>query len=324
MKINFKLNSLILLSTIILFAYGCTKPKYGYADTSKKNNEAVKSETLSQIQAVLSGSAPVIQRHIFPAVSGKVIVGQKGTRITIAPNSFVHQNGQAVSGDVDFELQEIFDVGEMIGSGLTTTSEDKLLVSGGELYLNATQKGNPLKLASGSSLGIQVPSNNPDPQMKLFVGSGSPDSSNFDWQAINNPVQSCNDSITQFFGYCFDISQLFNYINCDYFQNDPRPLTDVEIKVPATYNDTNTVVFIHVPSINSIAKIYHYQNGSFWVDGGYKLPVGLSVNFVAVHKDVNGNMFYAYQSNTIANSHVETLSFQQVTVAQLQAFISSL
>ena len=298
---------------------------FGSCDTEHDNAVTLsKSEnTIDHIQSILSAGQPVIQNYTVNSNVYNTITGNKGTRITIPGNAFVDQNGNPVSGNISFELQEVFSAGDMIATGKMTSSGGQLLASGGEMYINATQGSSQLKLAPGKSLEFKVPTNSYDSQMGLFTGNGG-DADNFDWVPNSTPVSQCVDSSIVILGnYCFNLDTLINWINCDYFYSDPRPLTEVEIQVPQGYDDQNTLVYVYVPSINSVAKANNYQNGSFYINGGYRLPVGLAVTFVGVHYD-GVDFYYSIQNAVIVNNHVEVLSFQQVTAAQLAQLLASL
>lgn len=314
-------NSSILLSfftaAVLSFTTSCEKDP----DNAVKLTDSNKSE--NNIQSILANEAPIVQNFTVNADISNTITGDRGTKIRIPGNAFVTQNGNPVSGNINFELQEIFSPGEMIASGKMTSSGGNILASGGEMYINATQGSSQLQLAPGKSLDFSVPTCNYDSQMELFVGNGQ-DDDNFDWvPATNSVVSQCQDSLNPCqTTYCFNITDLFNWINCDYFYNDPRQKTEVEIQVPSGFDNTNTQVYAYIPSINSISRT-SYVNGSFWITGGYKLPVGLAVTFVGLHYD-GTDIYYSVQNATIVNNHVEVLSFQKVTAAQLAQILASL
>lgn len=309
--------SLLLVLPILGLLSSCEKEQNNKVTLSQSTN------TIDKIESFLSSNAPVIQTFQLNTGTYNTITGTEGTSITIPNNAFVDANGNPVTGNVTFELQEVFSPANMIFTGKMTSSGGKTLASGGELYINATQGGNDLQLASGKSLDFSVPTCNYDSQMNLFVGNGG-EGDNFDWTPSSSSiVYQCQDSINPCkTNYCFNFTNLFNWINCDYFANDPRPLTEVEIQIPSGYNQLNTQVYTYIPSINSITRTT-FQNGSFWIKGGYKLPVGLAVTFVGLHHD-GQNLAYSIQNATIINNHVEVLSFQTVSAAQLAILLQNL
>ncbi len=316
MKTSKKICLLILPLLALLFS-SCEKDMDNKVTLSNSNN------TIAEIESFLTSNAPIKQTFQLNAASYNTIRGAKGTSITIPSNAFVDANGNPVSGSFTFELQEIFSPADMIFTGKMTSSGGRTLASGGEMYINASQGGNDLQLASGQSLDISVPTCSYDSQMDLFVGNGQNDD-NFDWvPETNSLVYPCQDSLNPCkTNYCFNISDLFNWINCDYFYNDPRPLTEVEIQVPSGYDNQNTQVYTYIPSISSVTST-SFQNGSFWIKSGYRLPVGLAVTFVGLHS--NGtDLHYSIQNAIIVNNHVEVLSFQKVTAAQLTKLLKNL
>lgn len=316
-SIKQNLFSLLFAFPVLLILVGCEKDMNNKVTLSKSTN------TIGQIESFLSSNAPVKQNFQINSTSHNTITGVKGTSISIPSNAFVDASGKPVSGNITFELQEVFSPGDMIFTGKMTSSGGQTLASGGEMFISATQGGNDLQLAPGKSLDFSVPTCNYDSKMNLFVGNGE-DDDNFDWvPSTNNIVYKCQDSINPCqTNYCFNISNLFNWINCDYFYNDPRPQTEVEIQVPAGYDNQNTQVYAYIPSITSITRT-SYQNGSFWIKGGYKLPVGLAVTFVGLRHD-GTDLYYSVQNATIVNNHVEVLSFQKVTAAQLAQILANL
>lgn len=304
--------SLIALSFIWM---ACSKEK----NTTTTTNPA---QSLARVQSFYLENVPEIQAFQLNAANFSEVEGKKGTKIGVPPNAFMTTDGKVVSGAVTFQLQELRSAADMILAQKQTSSGGKLLASGGEFYLNAQQAGQDLLLAPGKELAISVPTENFTPEMMLFTGSG--EGENFDWVPDSTTtVSECKDSSTfNFSGYCFNLDSLINWINCDYFNNDPRPLTDVEIQVPAGYTDVNTTVMIYVPSINSMVNA-RYNNGSFYINGGYQMPVGLAVTFIGIHDD-GANFWYSIQNATIVNNHIEILSFQIISQAQLLALLQSI
>tara|TARA_B100000678_G_C18223148_1_gene507725 strand:- start:2189 stop:3154 length:966 start_codon:yes stop_codon:yes gene_type:complete len=315
-----KLKYLLLFSFIMAGLFSCKKE-----EVVDVHNQGVNPPpTVERIKSLLAANAPELQEFSVEGDKAASIYGKEGTFLYIPANAFVKPDGSPVTGPVNFELKELLSPGAMILADRPTVSNGQRLVSGGELYMNASQGGVNLRMASGKSIGVEVPTQNFDPNMQLFTGTGSGD--NFNWVLnANTVIQQCGmDSLSPGPSYCFGIDSLFNWINCDYYNNDPRPLTEVDMVVPSGYTDSNTVMIIHVPVDQSIVRVSNYANNVFSVTGGYRLPVGINVNFLAIHSDSQNNLFYSLQNNTIAQNHVENMSFQQITETQLIQLIQSL
>lgn len=99
-----------------------------------------------------------------------IIKGEKGTRIRFAKNCFVHLDGTPVTEGVDIELKEVFNPVDMVLANLTTTFEGQALETGGMVYLNATSKGDQLKVSREGAIQLTIPSDSILPGMSLFKG----------------------------------------------------------------------------------------------------------------------------------------------------------
>ncbi len=316
-KLNLKI--LTLLAFILILA--CQKDE----EVDVNGQGFAPPSAVDQMKDIMKSAAPKVQKFSMKGEASAAFIGAEGVVINIPANAFVDKNGNPVTGLLTVSLKEVLTPGAMILEDKPTESNGRILVSGGELYLRITQGGNELRLADGKSVEVRVPTDNFDLEMGVFTGVSS--DGNFTWvPAPNILMQQCGgDSTSPDPSYCFGLDTLFNWINCDYFMNDPRPLTDVVIDVPGGFDNTNTLVFVHIPSTNSLIKVTNYSNGVFAITNGYRLPVGMVVNFVSIHADIAGNYFVSYQNNTITQGHVENLNYQfTFNQAQLVNFIQSL
>lgn len=104
----------------------------------------------------------------------------KGTLLVVPANAFVFEDGTAPTAEVDIILQEAYDPSDFILHNLTTTSDGRVLQTGGMLSINAQSAGKELRLADGMTITVSIPNGgNFDPTMELFyaqpVASGSVD-----------------------------------------------------------------------------------------------------------------------------------------------------
>jgi len=129
------------------------------------------------------------------------IVGKNGAHINIPPQSLVDFSGQLVSGEVQLQLLEVFTKREIVLSQTFTTSEDKLLEMGGQLFLQATQNYLPLKLIKPIPVDIPMVQGIRNPvAMRLYQGSTSitrsfGESPVFDWKSSEKkklPISKLN------------------------------------------------------------------------------------------------------------------------------------
>lgn len=334
-----KTAAILLLATAILWLSSCNKDLSQNSTTYGNSSMMVMMEELQ----------PPMQYFYVSALEESTIEAEGGVQLRIPKKAFLFPNGQPVTGgSITLEVQELLDPGSMLAADKPTTSGGRILSSGGQVYFNARQSGQELRLAPGKEIDFKVPAPNPDPNMQLFAGSS--DSAGFDWQPVSNPVTisdttsgSTNDTTgtggdttgtgsSSGWGrysdslqyYEFSIRQMFRWINCDYFWGTSGPTTGFEVCLPEEFDGQNSRVYVYIPSINSVVRTYFdYQKGVFTVGSGYYLPVGLDVVFVAVsYKD--GKPYYSIQSATIVQGHKEKMIMTEVDKQKLAQFLQSL
>lgn len=108
----------------------------------------------------------------FNVPSGKVtkVTGKKGTVISINPDNLMTENGQPLGKEIEVELKELTDTEALLRANASTTSDGRLLVSGGAYYINLTSDGQKLKLKPGRTLSVQFPKLSTK-EMSLFYGT---------------------------------------------------------------------------------------------------------------------------------------------------------
>jgi|GEM_PF-2378740 len=111
------------------------------------------------------------QSFVFEQEGAQEVRGEKGTQLLIPDNAFQTKEGKSVSNkDVVFVLEEFPGLGNAVQHQLSTMSNGKILESGGMFRMEATYQGQELELRSGKKIDVQMPSNNMQKGMKVFVG----------------------------------------------------------------------------------------------------------------------------------------------------------
>lgn len=129
------------------------------------------------------------QYFSFDASQGTEVIGAEGTRLQIAPNSFVTADGTTATGKVEFVLQEAYSYSSMLLQNLPTMAGDKLLETGGMLYVEARDAaGRQLKLKEGQQIQAVMASEEASlPDMQTFEGEKKADGT-VNWVATNQAV----------------------------------------------------------------------------------------------------------------------------------------
>ncbi|MCB0737083.1 MAG: hypothetical protein KDC92_06190, partial [Bacteroidetes bacterium] len=90
----------------------------------------------------------------------------RGTRLSIKPNSFITKN----NGDVTLYIDEILDLSDMVIFNLSTTSKGALLETGGMLKITAVQGNDTLSNKLLKNINITVPTKDFKPDMRIWNG----------------------------------------------------------------------------------------------------------------------------------------------------------
>ena len=242
---------------------------------------------------------------------------EQGTAIYAYDYLFEDLNGNPVSYPIDITIDEAYTPRDMILKNMPTVSNGKLLVSGGEFEIRASKDGQELRLKEWSALKINVPADNPDPQMELFVGN-RPSDDVFNWE----PVTSGIDTISNYFlgvlndNYNLSISDL-GYINCDYYANyDPNTLTTVSFANVLDPNNEFTYNNIYIPEINSLVSAFDGKTGN--------VPIGTKAKAFCMAVDSKGEIFAYQEDFTITENHIIVVELEPVSLEELEALLNEL
>ncbi len=311
--------SLLLLAILILNS--CKKEE----EDSRVFNEP--NVTLDFFENNLNNSKQVFTVDL---TNTTWLSGSKGTYIIISPCSFLDVDGNEVLGEIEFELIEAQTNIDMLKLNRPTFTKDgQLLVSGGVLYINANKDGEPLNINPNCALNVYMPdvnSNYAGGDMQYFSGE-TDDNGVFAWDLEDDTVtvQAWDNDNGDAMVYGFNVDSV-GWINCDYFYNWQGDLTGVEVQMPQGYNGSNSQVFIHYNSINSIAGLNDFnQDGIFDLGSGYETPVGMGVKFIALSGDSLSGYYFDTVSSIISLNHNEVISIMNpISSTDLQDLLNNL
>ncbi len=112
-----------------------------------------------------------LERQFFTidAKQDHVLESEGGAVITIPKGAFRDADGNAVETEVKIELKEAQSLQDQLLSDIIPDAEQKLLASGGMLYINATSKGQQLLIDENTPIYVEVPKQTDNPVM-VFEG----------------------------------------------------------------------------------------------------------------------------------------------------------
>jgi len=153
-----------VLIAVIFLIQSCTNPNSKVTTVA-----AFKPGPLDAAYATLR---PKIQQFNIDNKKVNTVKAAGGTDILIPANCFVDGNGNSIEGNVQVEIVEAFSLQDFITSGLATTSDDKILMSNGMMYINAMSGDTKLQLNKGETLSVSMPTMNGADGFQMFTGDG--------------------------------------------------------------------------------------------------------------------------------------------------------
>lgn len=117
--------------------------------------------------------------HLNPNMSN-TLECKNGTLIIVPKNTFKDKEGKLVTKNVQLEVVEALNMADMIGYNLTTMNNEKVLQSGGMLYIQPTSNGKEITISKDKPLHIEVPTQKIVPEMMAWKG-GVDKKGNINW-----------------------------------------------------------------------------------------------------------------------------------------------
>ena len=216
---------------------------------------------------------------IYPATE-QVIYGKQGTVVRFPANCFSTQ-GLTDVNEIEITLCEYYTIEDILLSGLTTTSADRIIETGGAIYIEARFKKKILHLKTDHPIEIFFPSETDELKNGMKPFEGKSRDGLIDWDVeINGDVKKIKEG-TQLFreeqdvedssdwegeewseegyyseadGYLMKVGKM-GFINCDRFYDFPVN-TELIVSVDSDVKMSYRLVF---EDIKSVLAGYEYS-----------------------------------------------------------------
>jgi len=229
-----------------------------------------------------------------------------GLQCTFYPGSILTASNTPVAGRIYIETQLLKAKGDMIRMGTPTTSNGKLLISGGEFFVRLTKNGQELQLAPNSRYYIQYNDPSPSPLMRLFAGDQT-NPAVFNWLPLTDTL----NTVTAFNQYYQVSTNRLQWINCDYFYDTTGiPQTIVSANLPANYTNANTTAYTVLNDMHAVVGMYGNATTRKFSTG--RLPANKQVTVVIISKQ--GNDYFLGHEQVLTTGSAGTIGNQSVTV----------
>ncbi len=161
---------------------------------------------------------------IYPATE-QIIFGEQGTVVRFPANCFSTQ-GLTDVNEIEITLCEYYTIEDILLSGLTTTSEDKIIETGGAIYVEARFKEKVLHLKTDHPIDIFFPSEMDELKNGMKPFEGKSKNGLIDWDVeINGDVKKIKEG-TQLFPEEQDVEDSSNWENEDWSEEGYYSETD--------------------------------------------------------------------------------------------------
>jgi hypothetical protein len=230
-----RLNQILHITIISILLAACSNDRQQTGETNEPI-EILENSIFPDIESaeLFDKLRPTPQKFQVSGNIDNLIAGESGTRVFIPKNCFVDENMKAVKGNIEIELVEVLSTSDFIKSNLHTVSNGQPLVSEGMLYINAKADGQPIAIAKGKKLQIELPNKTYSPiptDTRIFSGSYN-ESGNINWTETGMPENKMIYLPLDLFDYSFWSS--FGFIRPDDGDGYGAPFDD-EIIDSTTY-----------------------------------------------------------------------------------------
>lgn len=241
-----------------------------------------------------------------------------GLQLTMSGGSILNTANIPVFGKIYIETHLLKKKGEMVRMGTPTTSNNKMLVSGGEFFIRIYNDSSELHLAQNSPIYIKYFDSPTSPLMTLFNGNITTNYT-FNWlpnmDTLNNRVYALNQSYEI-------ISNRLGWINCDYFYDTTGiQRTAVSAVLPAHFTNANTVAYTVFNELRSVIGMYGNEVSRKFSTG--LLPVNKQITVIVISKQ--GDDYYlGHEQRITLPAPSGTIANQPVPVTPIKTSLENI
>lgn len=240
------------------------------------------------------------------------------------PHCCVGTGGTTITGTVRVELMLVKKKGDMIRLNRPTTSNGRLLVSAGQVFIRLKQNNQDLQLAPGVKITLRFSDSPINTQMKFFVGDET-NTQQFNWLPNPDVVNNTLGITSQY--YEIQTNRL-RWVGADYFYDTTGiSRTTVTTDLASQFTNANTVVFAVFTGQRSVVGMYGELSTRKFTS--IKLPVGKEITVIALSKQ--GNDYFMDHKTVMTVLSTSTPATQTVpvkpvitTLANIKAYLDSL
>lgn len=234
---------------------------------------------MKSVKDVMTNLKPPSSSYQISNSANEIIECEEGTSIYIPANSFVLKNGSVPKGNITITIKECYGLASIIGEGLHTESQGKILESAGMIKIIAKADGQKLEIKKGKAIQIGFPKKKKSNQeMDLFYLAESTWVPDYKMFELNQPMMAEGSDVNDGGGdleYPIDVTEdMYDYF-LDCTGGNSESLFAI---ISGTNKDMWHYLEDQRNSKVDFAKEF-YENGyNFWIDFNID-PKGKMYNF---------------------------------------------
>ncbi len=157
------------------------------AHNASLNTNGTNGEKYNSLNDFYKKTSLPMQLFTIAANRDTTITGAQGTKLVIKANSFTDAANKPVKGQITMALKECYTLEDMLKEGLTTMADNKILESGGMIYLDAKSGETQLKLKKFEEIEMYnpIPEVMANTNMCVFYGETKLPAGGTNWKADN-------------------------------------------------------------------------------------------------------------------------------------------
>ncbi len=292
---------------------------------SGQTNEETFTSSENSTTDLFEKIAKPAQQFVISNDNDTVIEGLEGTIISLPKNCFVFTDGTPVDGAVTIELKEFFTISDMILNNLTTTSNNKLLETGGMIHIGATSNNEEVRL--NQKIDIKIPNKLETEDVELFIGSVNDGFIN--WNSDSSSTISSLKMIAIDAGesdttYIYDDGSASNRMRGSYYLINTFNLKWLNVDKFLSYDpkedcmlidaNKNVAYFLLFDEYKSISSAYHNKKQELIFPNS---PIGKKAKLIGF-KYIDEVAYIGIKEITISQSIDAKLDYEEKSILELK------
>lgn len=284
-------------------------------------------ENIADIQSQIKPDAQTF--GINDTSTNSTITGASGTTININANGILTTGGTPYTGVVTANLSEYLTPNAMILSGLQTSSDGQLLVTGGSFDFSLKgANGESLKLndwSSNARMPVEVTLEpNFQSSMQYYIGERIEVDGR---EQVNWSLNKRSQEFAIFDGFADFYGLTIGLANCDVLYNSVVTGlgTQFSVLLEGVTAYSNAIVWMYIndfPSVVQITTLIENEEGFKTYDDS--IPLGLNASLLAINVDEENYLKYGTLQVEVQGDDVFTIPLEYGTAEDLVALINSL